>query len=89
MNGFASAKNKLAAVDADRLCLLAHQMHFDPTCRSVVWGAVSELGETEIGTQLPVRSLQQIEIEGGGDTGRIVVGSMQTADVLLDVDADD
>src|SRR5690606_5006474 len=54
----------------------------------VIEGAVTEVLGTEIRLQLPVHSIEQIQIETGGDALRIVIGRFQNGAILLEIDSD-
>ena len=47
-----------------------------------------EAGEVEIAAELAVDAREQIEIEGGGDAARIVIGGDQDPLGLLQIDAE-
>ena len=59
-----------------------------PSAR-VVDGLVAEAVEIEVAVELTIDAGEQVEIEGGRHSRRIVVGRQQRAQVLLEVDADD
>ncbi len=48
-----------------------------------------ELVELERAAELAIDPAQKIEIEGGGDACRIVIGAHQNRFVLAQIDADD
>src|SRR5437868_5738299 len=54
-----------------------------------VEGAVGEGIEVEVGAQLAVDAGEDVEVEARGDAGGIVIGRMQHAFVLDQVDPDD
>src|SRR5690242_21470057 len=56
---------------------------------AVVDRAMGKGGEIKIAAELTVDAYQYVEIEAGGDAGRIVIGPVEHALVLLQVGADD
>ena len=71
------------------LVVQADQMHLDPPVARVVDGPVLEGAQVEVGAELAVDAHQQVEVEGRGHAGRVVVGAHELARVFLEVDADD
>ena len=45
--------------------------------------------EIEIGPEFAVGADQQVQVEGGGHAGRVVVGRQQRVEILAQIDADD
>src|SRR5437016_14648211 len=69
------------------LVLKADQLHFNPAVSFVVNGAMAELIQIEMRAQFAVDTPQKIQIERGGNTVRIVVGSLQEQPRFLQIDA--
>ena len=63
-----------AAQDAHRLPARAPQVHLDAALARIVDRLVLEGAEVEGAGQLAVDAGQQVEVEGGGDALRVVVG---------------
>src|SRR5262249_46989636 len=61
------------------------KVHLHATLGVVVTGEVVETGEIEIGAEFAVDAREQVEIEGGGDAGGIVVGHAELMLGLLEV----
>src|SRR5262249_56409337 len=78
-----------AVAQDDVLRRQAFEVHLDAMLRAVVERLVAEAVEIEIGAELAVDAAQQVEIEGGGDAGRIVIGGLEHPLVLDEIDADD
>ncbi len=51
------------------------EVHFDTGVGGVPAGLVTEVGEAEVGSKVAVEAGEEIEIEGSGDTGGVVVGA--------------
>ena len=77
-----------SSIDARALRMPARQVHLDASGLGMVDGAVAEAVEVERAVQLAVDARQQIEVERGGDASGVVVGGVENARVLLQVDAD-
>src|SRR5262249_39003614 len=65
---------KLKVGNRHLLVTRALQVHFDLTELLVVKGEVSERRQIEIGPELTIDTLEQVTIESGSDTGRVIVG---------------
>src|SRR5262245_17897559 len=89
MDALAGAERELMAEHAHALRLAADQVHLDAMAVAVVDRAMDEAGEVEIAAELAVDALQHIEVEARGDAGRVVIGVVERALVLLQIDADD
>ena len=63
--------------DVDDLIIEGTKMHFDAVSLLVEEGLVFEPGEVEIAAQFPVDAAEQIEIEGRGNAGRVVVSGKE------------
>src|ERR1044071_7755162 len=63
--------------DVDRLRAEAFEVHLDAARLFVVTGDVAEATQVEIRAQLAVDAREEVEVEGGGDTVRIVVGGFE------------
>src|SRR6185312_10627935 len=73
MDRFATLERESAPGDGDDLMLAADQVHLDSPLLRLIEGAVLELAEVEIAFQLAVDPSQQVEVEGGGDAGGVVI----------------
>src|SRR5262249_13818962 len=62
------------------------EVHFDAREDRVVEGVVTELVERKGGAELAVQAPQNVEVEGGGDAERVVVGAVEHQRVFLEVD---
>src|SRR5947209_4477922 len=76
-------------VDSDGLRARAFQMHLDPALALVVERDVAEGAHMEVGLKLAVDARQKVQVEGGGDAERIVVGGFEDGGVFLQVRADE
>ena len=63
--------------DVDDLIIKGTKMHFDAVGLLVEEGLVFEPGEVEIAAQFPVDAAEQIEIEGRGNAGGVVVSGKE------------
>ncbi len=88
MNRLTLAEAELHPGDPDDLGLLADQMHLDAFLGSDVVSPVPKLVEIEVGIELAVDSLEEVEIERRGDAPAIVVGRPDDRFVLLEIEAD-
>src|SRR5207247_7945935 len=66
----------------------AHEAHLDSTVRVIVNRAVNELVQNEVRSEFGVRASQQIKIERGGDSFRVIVGAMQKLAPFLQINSD-
>src|ERR1700752_867259 len=89
MNALAGPEREVMAEHALALLLAADQVHLDAMAIAVIDRAVNEAGEVEIAAELAIDALQHIEIEFCGDAGGIVIGVVERALVLFQIDADD
>ncbi len=67
----------------------ADQVHLDRRFVLVPACLVAELCRREVGVQLAVDAMQEVEVELGGDAFAVVVGGQQDVELLAQVDADD
>ena len=72
-----AAKAMRAAGDGHDLVGEAADVDLDAALGCVVEGVVREPVEIEIGVELAVDPLEQVEVEGGGDAPRVVVGGLE------------
>src|ERR1019366_3172822 len=63
-------------------------MHFDAMAIAVIDGTMHERADVEITAQFAVDAMEHIEVEARGDARGIVIGVVQHALVLLEIDAD-
>src|SRR5215204_820428 len=61
-------------LDADGLRARAFEVHLDAPLRLVVERDVAEVAQGEVGAQLAVDAREEVEVEGGRDAERVVVG---------------
>ena len=64
------------------------ELHLYPLALGVPDRDVLELLDIEVGPQLPVDDLQDVAVELGRDSGRVVVGAQQPAGVFHQVGAE-
>src|SRR5665811_166641 len=62
-------------------------MHFDAVSLAVIDRAMHEGREIEIASELAIDADQDVEVEAPGDAGGVVVGFIQHAVVLFEIDA--
>src|SRR5215468_4843869 len=89
VDGLAGCELDHAAGDVDLLPPTAHQMHLDPAPLAVVERPVAERIEIEIGAKLTIEAREHIEVELRGHALGVVIGGIENADVLDEIDADD
>ena len=58
-------------------------VHLDAAFVGVPAGAVDEGVEVEVGVEIAVEAGEDVEVEGGGDTGGVVVGGEDGGDGLV------
>ena len=75
----AAVERDLGAADVNRLAAGADEMHLDATVLFHPGRAMHECIEVEIRAELVVEAREQVEIECGGNAGRIVVGGFENA----------
>src|SRR5581483_7286462 len=63
-------------------------MHLDAMAVAVVDRAMDERADVEIAAEFAVDAMKHIEIEARSDAGRVVIGIVERALILLEVDAD-
>ena len=88
MYGVTGIEFKAMSVNPDRLLAFTDQVHLDPTPDIVIEGMVHEGLSVKITRQFVIDTLQQIQIERGGDAAGIVVGRVQNFCILLQIHAD-
>src|SRR5262249_55214372 len=89
MNAFTWTEGEARSQQAHRLLFPADQVHLDAVAIPVIDRPMSEGGQVEIAAKLTVDANQHIEVESRGNPGRVVIGIMKQALVLLQVGADD
>ena len=87
-NGVPRLEDKLASPNGYRLPGVGNQIHFDSASGRVVAGFVLPIVRSEVGAGSGVYHIEHIAVEGRGQTGRVVVGSVQHVAVLVEVDAE-
>lgn len=87
-DAFTELEADLCLSDMHRLVSQADQVHFNPALVGIIKGVMSEMLYLEIGFQLLIDAFQQVLIEPGRHTLRVVVGPVQDGTVLLQIDAD-
>ena len=65
------------------------EVHFDAVRCLIEEGDVRELLEVEVGAEFAIDAREEVEIEGGGDTDRVVVGVNQGLNGLEHVGAEE
>ena len=88
MDALALGEHIVAAKDARRLLGEAHHIHLDPAGIRVPHRVMREAGKIEVAVKFAIDANQQIEIEGGGDALRIVIGGNENPLALLQIDAE-
>src|SRR5512143_2336591 len=85
------AEGEMEALARNPYVLLgeAHQMHFDAARHWIVERVVAEARRLEVGVQLAVEAVEEIEVEGCGDAGRVIVGGVQPLGILLEIESDE
>ena len=83
-----AAKSKLSPQTCTRLVQGAHQVHLHPPEVRVVEGPMAPGAQVEVRPQLAIDALQQVEVEGGGDPGGIVIGRIQHGRCLFQIHTD-
>jgi len=64
-------------------------MHLDAAAVGIVEGMVAETRKIEVAVEFAVDAREEVEIEPGRDAGFVVVGGVEDAAVLYQVDPDD
>jgi hypothetical protein len=64
-------------------------MHLDPAGRFVVEADMAPLPDVEVAPQQAVCMAQHVQVEGGRDAERVVVGGIEDGLVLGQVDTDE
>ena len=88
VDGLPRAEQSFTAVPAHPQGMPGLQVHLDPGLRLVPAGMVAPLPGGEVGADQAVGMPQQVQVEGGGDAERVVVGLFQLVRRLHEVDAD-
>ena len=88
MDGLPGGEVEPLAADLHALIQGAHQVHLHPPEVRVVEGPMAPGAEVEVRPQLAIDALQQVEVEGGGNPGGIVIGRIQHGRCLFQIDAD-
>ena len=89
VNRLALGEANRGAVQRDDLGFQTDDVHLDPSALGIVESAVTERREIEVGVELLVDALEQVQIESRRDLPGIVVGGMEPFLVLLEIDADE
>ena len=76
------------AADTNDLVAAADEVHFDPPLGGVVEGPVGELLDVEVGAQFAIDPHQDVAVERGRDAPSVVVGGLDHARVLPQIDAE-
>src|SRR5579863_4969431 len=74
--------------DGDALGAAADKMHFNARGSAVPDGTMLECFEIELGAELAVQPLKQIQIEGCGDAFGVVVSGDERGYILAQIDAE-
>jgi hypothetical protein len=71
--------------DVDGLGHEGFEVHLDAGLYGVPAGSVTEAGYVEAGLELAVQTIENIEVKGGGDVLRVVIGGEEGLDGLVAV----
>ena len=82
-------KHDRAATDARRLIAAADKVHLDPALRFVPDRPVIESIQVKTGAEFPINSGQQVAVECGGYSIRVVVRWQEYLGRLGQISADD
>src|SRR5215468_10100756 len=74
MNGFAAAEVERLAAGANLLPRQTDEMHLDAALFRIVARVMAEGGRIELAAKLVIDAHEQIEVEGGGNAGLVVIG---------------
>src|SRR5271166_4573915 len=86
VNGLAGAKLDQSAGNLNPLTLVAGEVHLDAMSLGVVEGVMAEACQLEVAVELAVDAREQVEVEAGSDAGHIIVGGVEDAGILHQVD---
>src|SRR5213596_2203873 len=64
------------------------QVHLDAGENRIVESVVPKLVQCEVRSELTIEAHQDVQVEGRGDTQRVVVGAVQHQRVLLQIHTD-
>jgi len=78
---------KLGTAGADGLAGLADEVHFDSAEAGIVEGVVGEAIHREGAFEFSIDAVQEVEVEGRGDFGGVVVGRVKDCGVFFQIDA--
>src|SRR5918992_4334556 len=87
MDGFAGAKLDGFAGHPHLLPLVAGEVHFDAVALAIVEGVMLKAAEVEFSVELAVDPHEDVEIEGAGYPGSIVVSGVNDPIVFLQIGA--
>ena len=88
VDGFAFRERELPAADRDALRRRAHQINLDAPQKRVVERVMREAVTIEIRARFAIGAHQQVLVERRGHAGAIIIGRVQNARVLDEIDAD-
>ena len=88
MNEFALGETEAAVGDRRLLVGEAADIDFDASLALAVESEVFEQIEVEIAVEFAIDALEQVEVEGRGHPGPIIVGRFENPDILFKVDTD-
>src|SRR5437016_3466226 len=89
MDGLTRAEFDRAAGDLHLLALLAGEVHLDAMALGIIEGVVTETREIEVSVELAIDARKQVEVEPGGNARGVVVGRIEDARILYEIDPDD
>ena len=81
-------EHPLTAGDGDALCPARFEMHLDAACGGVVERYVRERFRIEVGAQKRIDVIEDVAVEGSGDSKRVIIGRSKPRLVLGCIDAD-
>src|SRR5579885_345087 len=88
VDGFAVGKPDVPAGDRDVLAPARDEIHLNTPRLHIVRRVVIESRDIEIGPKFAIGPHQQVAVEGGRHAQGIIVGGVQNARVLFEIEAD-
>ena len=89
MQGFASIEVNGRAIHLYGLLVVTHQMHFNSLLIAVIKSVMREILVIKVRIEQFIQAVKDVEIETGGYSLAVVVGGVEYALGLLQVDADE
>src|SRR5215472_10461693 len=88
VNKFVFGEAEAGAGNARFLRNEAANVDFDPSLSLIVESDMLESVDLEVGVEFAVDALEEVEVEGGGNPGSVVVGGVEDLGILFQIDAD-